>query len=110
MYWLFIFIDVEYEPTSSESESNESSDEDSNDSDSSEEDSDSSEDIVVHKRKPLGRGKGLFKDEGVLPTRKDQCKNCKEPYADNYKCDNKSKHLRCANCNLLFPDRPQFEQ
>jgi hypothetical protein len=84
-----------------------SSDEDSSDSSSESENNYNNGKglaVKVKKQSPANR-KGLFKDAGVLPTRADQCKNCKEPYADNYRCNNQTKHLKCANCNLLFPER-----
>jgi hypothetical protein len=55
-------------------------------------------------------GGNLFKDKGVIPARSDLCKNCKEASDDLFKCDRNTKHLKCTNCQLLFPERPMFNQ
>jgi len=56
------------------------------------------------------KGKGLFKDAGVVPIRHDVCKNCNNPSDDLFKCNEKTIHLKCTNCKQLFPERNQFDQ
>ena len=38
------------------------------------------------------------------------CKNCYEAAPDMFKCDKKTKHIKCANCELQFPERPEYNQ
>jgi hypothetical protein len=114
--------EVEVEEDEDGSSSYESSFIDDSDSSSSgSEDSLSGDDRYIVKR-----GKGLpikpappklalqplFKGAGVLPVKlgKKQCKNCLEASEDLFKCGKDTEHLKCTNCDKLFPQRAEYSQ
>eukprot|EP00347_Sterkiella_histriomuscorum_P012623 403367860 len=56
------------------------------------------------------RGAALFNERGALPAGKKECKNCTEMSADMFLCKKDQQHLKCTNCEQLFPERNQFDQ